>query len=274
MGRGESGPVPRWLHPAVTICPVFSEWGPFGAETGKATDSDVSASCPIPGSLMWGLCICLPRGLLCQPPKLEAEGMGPLAPTRSARHPCQAPGVANEPPVSLAFGLCWPKGLATFKGCCSQQPLPQRRGGGSGPQVQSIGAQLLLPLASGGFRAMVATEKPQLPRCLESLPRAEPCGKNQVLRRLRLHSVLGKAHGSGPESPRATQGGAAGEAPLPCVSGGSGNGPHACIFLFSFFSRHFGISTGSTVRRWSGQFPVGIVRFLLLGDLLKLDPHP
>ena len=137
MGRGESGPVPRWLHPAVTICPMFSGWGPFGAETG------VSASCPIPGSLMWGLCICLPRGLLRQPPKLEAEGMGPLAPTRSARHPCQAPGVTNEPPVSLAFGLCWPKGLATFKGCCSQQLLPQRREGGSGPHVQSIGAQLL-----------------------------------------------------------------------------------------------------------------------------------
>ncbi|DAA19100.1 TPA: kinase suppressor of ras-like [Bos taurus] len=89
---------------------------------------------------------CLPV-LLHQPPKLEAEVMGPLAPIRSARHPCQAPGVANEPPVSLAFGLFWPKGLATVKGCCSQQPLPQRRGGGSSPQVQSIGAQLLLPLA-------------------------------------------------------------------------------------------------------------------------------
>ena len=77
------------------------------------------------------------------------------------------------------------------------------------------------------------------------------------------------------KSPRGTHGGAAEEAPLPCVSGGSGNGPHACIFsFFSVSSRHFGVSTGSTIRRWSGQFPVGIVRFLLLGDLLKLDPHP
>ena len=78
---------------------------------------------------------------------------------------------------------------------------------------------------------MVATEKSQLPPRLESLPRAEPCGKNQVPRRLRLRSVLGKACGSGPESPRATHGGAAGEAPLPCVSGGSGNGSHALYFF-------------------------------------------
>ena len=103
---------------------------------------------------------------------------------------------------------------------------------------------------------MVATEKSQLPPRLESLPRAEPCRKNQVPRRLRLRSVLGKACGSGPESPRATHGGAAGEAPLPCVSGGSGNGSHASYF-FSVSSRHFGISTGSAVHRWSGQFPVG-----------------
>ena len=44
MGRGESLPVPHWLHPGVTICPVFPGWGAFGAETGKATDSGVSAN--------------------------------------------------------------------------------------------------------------------------------------------------------------------------------------------------------------------------------------
>lgn len=48
----------------------------------------------------------------------------------------------------------------------------------------------------------------------------------------------------------------------------------SCLVFFSVSSRHFGISTGSAIHRWSGQFPVGIVHFLLLGDLLKLDPHP
>lgn len=57
MGRGESWPVSHWLHPGVTICPVFPGWGAFDAETGKATDSGVSANFPIPGSLMCGLCI-------------------------------------------------------------------------------------------------------------------------------------------------------------------------------------------------------------------------
>lgn len=76
MGRGESGPV-ALAPPAVTICPVFSEWGPFGAETGKATDSDVSASCD-PGVPDVGTVhLPPPEGCSASHQSWKLEGMGP-----------------------------------------------------------------------------------------------------------------------------------------------------------------------------------------------------